>query len=209
MRQELDRAALLIIDLQRGFCCEDGSVASQGRDIRPCRLAADRSIALAKAARSRNMPTIWTRMVFREDYSDGGLLMRELRPGLSRIGALRHGTQDAELLPEIEIGKNDYVIDKLRYSSFYATSIEAILRSLPVDTLFVAGVTTSMCVESTVRDAAQRDYRTFVVEDACGDFDQDRHQASLAAMAFGFAVPVTLEQASDALNSGAIEYADR
>jgi nicotinamidase-related amidase len=69
------------------------------------------------------------------------------------------------------------------------------LRALGTERVLVAGVTTSMCVESTVRDLAQRDYDTIVVREACGDFDEVRHAASLDAMAFGFAELVGLDDA--------------
>ena len=68
--------------------------------------------------------------------------------------------------------------------------------------LMVGGVTTSMCVECTVRDAGQRDIRTFVVREATADFDPGRHAASLDAMAFGFARVIGLDAAVDAIEAG-------
>ena len=194
------RAALLLIDLQRAFCSEDGSVARQGRDVSPCRAAAERAFTLVPAAREAGLPVVWTRMCYRPDYADGGLLVHELRPGLKALGALREGSEDAELLPEADVQTGDLVIAKQRYSAFLGTELEPLLRARHVDTLLVAGVTTSMCVESTVRDAAQRDYRCFVVADACGDFALERHAASLQAMAFGFAVIFDAKQALRAMD---------
>lgn len=195
------RAALLLVDLQRAFCSDDGSVARQGRDVSPCRAAAARAFTLVPAARQAGLPVVWTRMCYRADYADGGLLVHELRPALKALGALRDGSQDAELLPEADVHPEDLVIAKQRYSAFHGTLLESLLRARDVDTLVVAGVTTSMCVESTVRDAAQRDYRCFVVADACGDFAADRHAASLQAMAFGFAVLYDAKQALHAMGS--------
>jgi len=126
-------------------------------------------------------------MGFRADYADGGVLVHLLRPGIKRIGGLRWGTPDVELVDDVAVVEGDLVIDKPRYSSFYATGLDAALRAMDIRTLIVGGVTTSMCVESTVRDAGQRDYETWVLRDACGDFDADRHVAALEAMAFGFA----------------------
>ncbi|MDA1101706.1 MAG: cysteine hydrolase [Proteobacteria bacterium] len=209
MHFSTQHAAILAIDLQRAFCCDDGSVAAQGRDVSSCRTAADKCLELVAAGHAANLPVIYTRMCYRHDYADGGLLMRELRPTLSRIGALRDGTPDAELVPEIELAVEDTVIGKQRYSAFYGTSLEPLLRSLKIDTLIVGGVTTSMCVETTVRDAAQRDYRTFVVEETCGDFAADRHQASLAAMSFGFAGLLSLDEACAAIAAGGQDFPDR
>ena len=195
------RAALLLIDLQRAFCSTDGSVARQGRDVTPCLAAARRAFTLLPVARAAGLPVVWTRMCYRADYADGGLLVHELRPALKALGALRDGSPDAELLPEAEVRPEDHVIAKQRYSAFHGTLLESILRARDVDTLLVAGVTTSMCVESTVRDAAQRDYRCFVLGDACGDFAVARHAASLEAMTFGFAVLLETAQAAGALRA--------
>ncbi len=195
------RAALLLVDLQRAFCSTDGSVARQGRDVSPCLAAARRAFTLLPAARAAGLPVVWTRMSYRPDYADGGLLVHELRPALKALGALREGSPDAALLPEADVHPEDFLIPKQRYSAFVGTPLESILRGRDVDTLLVAGVTTSMCVESTVRDAAQRDYRCFVVADACGDFAADRHAASLEAMAFGFAELLDAARAIDALGA--------
>lgn len=197
-------AALLAIDLQAAFCSDRGSVARQGRDVAPCRAAAGVCDGLAGLARAHGVPVIWTRLVFRPDYGDGGVLIRDLRPGLKTVGALRAGTPDAALV--IEADAADYVIDKSRYSAFYATGLEAVLRSLDIECLIVGGVTTSMCVDTTVRDASQRDYRTFVVREACGDFDGARHEASLSALAFGFARVISRDQAADAIRDGRQDF---
>lgn len=201
MQFEARRAALLLVDLQRAFCSTDGSVARQGRDVGPCLAAAQRAFALAPAARAAGLPVVWTRMCYRPDYADGGLLVHELRPALKALGALREGSPDAALLPQADVRPEDFVIAKQRYSAFVGTPLESLLRARQVDTLLIAGVTTSMCVESTVRDAAQRDYRCFVVADACGDFAADRHAASLEAMAFGFAAIFDAAQAAAALGA--------
>lgn len=179
--------ALLMIDYQRAFCDADGSMARQGRDIGGLADALEVGNRVVAAARRRALPVIWTRMVFAQDYSDGGVLTREIRPNLARIGALRRGSGDETLSPACAYDESDVVIDKPRYSALIGTPLEVLLRARGIDTLYVAGVTTPMCVESTVRDLGQRDYAVTVVGDACADFEPARHEASLAAMAFGFA----------------------
>jgi ureidoacrylate peracid hydrolase len=73
------------------------------------------------------------------------------------------------------------------------------LRSRRIERVVVGGVTTSMCVDTTVRDLGQRDLDVLVVREACGDFAQDRHEAALAAMEFGFARVVSFDAAREAL----------
>ena len=180
------RPLLLLIDLQRAFCDAEGSMAAQGRAIETMRAAARSCDALAGQARAAGVPVAWTRMMLKPDYSDGGMITR-LRPGLMKVGGLRAGTPDVELCSAVSAAPDDLMIDKPRHSSLYQTKLEDILRDRHIDRVIVGGVTTSMCVETTVRDLAQRDYEVVVIEDAVADFDAPRHTASLAAMAFGFA----------------------
>lgn len=180
------RSLLLLVDLQVAFCDEGGSIGRQGRDIAPLAAAAVECQRLAEAAWAQGVPVAWTRMMLRPDYADGGTLLA-LRPNLARIGALRAGTEDVGFSALVRPRPADIVIDKPRYSSLYATALEAQLRALRIERVIVGGVTTSMCVETTVRDLSQRDYDVVVAEQACADFDAGRHRASLDAMAFGFA----------------------
>lgn len=207
MRFDARAAALVLVDLQRGFVDDDGFVACQGRDIRACRAAADHGVALARAARTAGMRVIWTRHVLRADYADGGLLVTEIRPRLGGLGALKRGTPDVELYDGAEVLPGDCVVDKPRYSAFFGTDLDVLLAANGIRSLVVGGVTTSMCVESTVRDAAQRDMRTFVVREACADFDAPRHEASLSAIAFGFGRVVGLDAMTAAIAAGAGEFA--
>ena len=202
MEFDSTKAAFLAIDVQRAFCSDDGSVAREGRDIDRCKGAAARCLDIAAAAHQSDIPVIWTRFVLRPDYADGGVFIRDLRPWVREEGGMQANTPDIELIPEAVVGSGDFVIDKQRYSSFYATSLEVILRSLGVECLLVGGVTTSMCVESSVRDAGQRDYKTFVVRDACADYSEDRHDASLAALAFGFGRVISHNEAIAAIADG-------
>lgn len=206
MRFRRSEAALLLVDLQRGFLHPEGFVAAQGRDVSDCAAAAQQCYALARIARNAGMPVIWTRHVLRPDHADAGLLTTELRPRLGQIGALARGTTDVEIPAEAAVQPGDFVLDKPRYSAFFGTSLDMLLAARGVRALMVGGVTTSMCVESTVRDAAQRDIRTFVVREAVADFDAARHSASLAAMAFGFARLIGAAAAADAIAAGTAEF---
>lgn len=180
-------AALLLIDYQKSFCDDDGRIARQGLSIGGLRRAAEAGGRAAARARERGVPVIWTRMGFEAGYADGGILTRKLRPNLAAIGALLKGSADFGLADGLAATEADFVIDKPRYSAVYGTPLEPLLRALGTIRIAVGGVTTSMCVETTVRDLGQRDYEVVVLADACADFDEARHEASLAALAFGFA----------------------
>jgi ureidoacrylate peracid hydrolase len=178
--------ALLVIDMQNGFCHPDGSFAQLDLDISMCTAAIDGCARLVEAARAAGVPVIFTRYVYRPDYADGGVLVHELLPALAEVKSLAGGTWDAELVDELRPRPEDFVVDKSRYSAFYGTGLKPILSSLGVRSLIVCGVTTNMCVETTARDASQRDYRVYVVRDATGELDAARHDAALATLGFGF-----------------------
>lgn len=198
----LDRPALLVVDMQNGFCHPAGSLARGGAPIAQCQAVITPIAGLLAVTRAAAIPVIFTRFVYRADYADGGILVSELRPHLKERRSLVHGDWDAEIVSELAPRADEFVVDKNRFSAFYSTNLETILRSLDIRTLIVCGVTTNMCVESTVRDAGQRDYRVYVVRDAVGELDPARHEHALRAMAFGFAFLVDRADIETALQLG-------
>jgi ureidoacrylate peracid hydrolase len=180
-------AALILVDLQYGFCAP----REGGRDVAPMVKALESSARLLPACRQQRMPVVFTRMAFAPDYSDGGLLTSELRPNLKRKNQLRRDTQDAAIMPQLPIAPEDLVLDKQRYSAVINTKLLDWLKARKRTSVVIGGVTTGMCVESTVRDLAQRDFRCFIVEEACGDFDPANHKRVMDtfALAFGRVVP--------------------
>lgn len=193
-----DRTALLVIDMQNGFCHPDGSFAGLGLDVSMCNAAIAPCARLVEAAHAAGVPVIYTRYVYRADYKDGGVLVQEVLPALAEVKSLAAGTWDAELVDELVPTDDDFVLDKNRYSAFYGTGLEPILTSLGVRNLVLTGVTTNMCVETTARDASQRDYRVFVVSDATGELDAARHDMALATLGFGFGAVVPADDVIDA-----------
>lgn len=184
-RLPIDRTVLLIIDMQNGTCRSDGSLAKSGLDISGCAEIIPRVAALAKACRQHGVSVIYTRYVLRPDYRDIGLL-REVFPKFETVGHAIIGTWDAEILDELAPKPGDYVIDKSRYSAFYNTNLEVVLRGLGADTLLLTGVTTNICVESTLRDAFVRDYHVVLVEDCTAAVDIAMKQATIRTVKYGF-----------------------
>ena len=185
--------ALLVIDMQNGFCHPEGSFAQLGLDVTLPNRAIQGCRTLVDAARQNGVPVVYTRYVYRPDYRDGGVLVQDLLPALADVKSLAAGTWDAEIVDELTPQPEDFVVDKNRYSAFYGTGLEPILTSLGVGNLVICGVTTNMCVETTARDASQRDYRVFVVSDATGELEESRHQMALSTLGFGFGWVVTTE----------------
>jgi ureidoacrylate peracid hydrolase len=92
-----------------------------------------------------------------------------------------------EIIPQLQPDAGSLVIDRNRPSAFYGTDLHAQLRGRGISQLVVCGVTTACCVESTVRDAAHRDYLNFVVADAVAEFEDAHHRAALQSMGRIFA----------------------
>ncbi len=176
------KATLIIIDMQNSFCKRDGRVAAIGLDTQQCEQAIEPCARVLAAARAAGMPVIFTRYVYQPDYADGGVMVEHLMPELAQFSALQAGTADADIVPELVVADGDIVVDKNRPSSFYGTQLDAILQDIDRPQLLVCGVTTNCCVESTVRDASHRDMQVFIVGDACGELDEERHRVSLRTM---------------------------
>lgn len=198
MSPRASKSALVVVDMQNGFCFKGGSCDRIGLPVERLEPAIEPCRKLIEAARRAKVPVIYTRYVYRADFRDGGVLVDELMPALREHKALVVGSHDAAIVPQLTPQPGDYVLDKNRPSSFYGTPLESWLNGLGVEDLVVCGVTTNCCVETTVRDASQRDYRTFVVEDAVAEFDEERHRVALRSMAMLFAFTSTVDQVSTA-----------
>ena len=193
MHPSVDDTALLVVDMQNGFCHDDGAINRMGLPAARLRDAIAPCARLVAAARGARVPVLFTRYVYRPDYADGGLLVDELMPDLKTHEALRAGSWDAQVIDALAPEAGEPVIDKNRPSAFFGTDLETTLKTLGARNLVVCGVTTNCCVETTVRDASQRDIRTFVVRDAVAEYDDDRHAVALKSMALLFAYVVGLD----------------
>jgi ureidoacrylate peracid hydrolase len=183
---EASSSALLVVDMQNAFCHPEGGFAQAGRDVSAQGAIVPTVISLVRAAHRAHLPVIWT---IQEGLGEDDLAMTGKRvpialgspgAGIAEAWCIRN-TWDAELVDELrdELEERDHVVRKHRMSSFYATTLDAILRMRRIQLLVVTGVNTEKCVESTVRDASFRDYDVLVVEDAVATTDQAFHTDSL------------------------------
>jgi nicotinamidase-related amidase len=174
---------LLVVDMQNYF------LDSESPTFTPGGLAILSNVKkLISVFRQRKLPVIFTAHVHKSNRMDGGIL------GWWWEGMILEGTKDAEIHPDIAPLPEEKVVYKHRYSAFYNTDLEIVLRCLGVTDLIVTGVMTNLCCESTARDAYFRDYRVFFVLDATGTVDEELHLATLKNLAFGFAYVTDTEQ---------------
>ncbi len=104
------------------------------------------------------------------------------------------GTPESEVHQDVAPLPKEKIIDKHRYSAFYNTDLETVLRCLKIEDLVISGIMTNLCCESTARDAYYRDYRVFFLADGTGSINEEMHLASLLNLAFGFAFVTTAEE---------------
>ena len=183
--------ALLVVDLQNAFCRPEGSFVRRGFAIADLDRVIGACLRLVAHAEGAGWPVVYTRLAYQPDYRDAGLLVAN-HPAIRELGGYAEGSFDAALLdvfrPEAPAA---LVVRKTRYDPFCGTDLEAELRARHVDELVVCGVTTNVCVESTVRRAHDLDFPVRIVEDAMSSYDPALHRASVETMARHFARRVT------------------
>jgi ureidoacrylate peracid hydrolase len=192
------KPALIVIDMQNGFCHPDGFMNKIGLDYTTSEAAIEPIGRLLAAARTAETPIFFTRYSLNRDYSDAGLLL-ELFPAVKDAGGMIRETWDADIVDELKPQPGESVIDKTRYSAFYDTDLERQLRDLGVDTVIVCGVTTNICVESTVRDAFFRDIRVIVPSDGTAAVTPELHEGALRDFEYGFGRVATVAEIADSL----------
>jgi biuret amidohydrolase len=183
--------ALLIIDMQRDFLDPAGYIARSGVDVRVLRSIIPQVRRLLLAARAVGIPVIHTREGHRPDLSDLSSVKRRRAAGAGApIGSagplgrlLVRGEAGHAIVEELTPLANETIIDKPGFGAFYATDLELILRTAGITSLTLAGVTTDICVHSTLREAIDRGFDCVTVGDACAAGDPDVHAAMLACIA--------------------------
>lgn len=180
MRLNAPASALLVIDMQDFFLERTSpSFTGGGLAILP---ALKRLLA---AFRSAGRPVIFTQHVHHPGDLDSGIM------GWWWEGKCLEGSEESAIHRELAPLPGEKVVLKHRYSAFYNTDLETVLRCLKVEDLVVTGIMTNMCCESTARDAYYRDYRVFFPADGTGSITEEMHVASLLNLAFGFAYVTT------------------
>jgi ureidoacrylate peracid hydrolase len=185
-------ACLVVIDMQGDFLDEGA----------PCLVPAGRSVVaplqrVLSACREARMPIVHVRTVWQADGVDRSPFVTSER--LDREG-LRRGQPGAEVIPELAPLHGEYVVDKTRYSGFFQTNLEQLLRSLGVTHVIVGGVATNFCVRATVHDASFRDFFPIVLTDCTASYSEAEHRQSLRDIDAGFGATTHSEQLLETLS---------
>ncbi len=198
--------AIVVVDMQNDFASAGGMFDRAGIDITGIRAIVPQVQAVLAAAREAGVRIVYLKMGFSPDLTDAGypssptwLKHLPLRAGDSMTSPdgepsriLVRDCWNTDIVSELTPVDGDIVLYKTRYSGFYATELDTVLRGHGIEQLVVVGATTSVCVESTVRDAMFRDYHCLVVADAtaepiAADSPRSNHDASLLTLELLFA----------------------
>jgi len=177
LQLDLDRTALIVVDMQNGFASPGGMLDLAGIDVGPAREVVANARMVCEAARRAELPVLYLTNGYPPDLSTAGgpdspnpqkelalCLMRE-RPEL-RGKLLTFGTWDFQIVDELAPLQGDTVIVKSRYSGFHGTDLDSVLRNRGIRNLLMLGIASNVCVESTIRDAYFLEYWSVMVADA-------------------------------------------
>jgi biuret amidohydrolase len=186
-----ERTALVNVDMQNCFVQGYPSSAPDGLAL------LDRINRLAAACRDAGILVIHTSHVLRPDGSNIGVL-GEINPMVK--GIITKGSESAALHKNLVVDPRDILLDKPRYGAFQSTDLELILRSRGIDTVIITGIATSVCCETTAREAAARDFHVFFLSDGTATADipgasaAELRKATLATLGFLFAQVLTVDE---------------
>ena len=193
------KTALIVVDMQNDFVAPGAALETPA-----ARAVVPKLTAVLRICRDSGIKVIYTAHVHRRDGSDMGLF-DDMHPPIANRAALVDGTPGVEIYAELAPAPGEHIIKKHRYSGFFGTDLDIILREWGADTVIISGTTTENCCHATARDAMFRNYRVVFLSDATATYDypdcgfgpmpnEQVHRATLVILAASTAHVMTVEE---------------
>lgn len=183
LEMDLETTALIIIDMQRDFLYPGGFGEQLGNDVSTTNSIIPNVKRVLEKAREKEMLVIHTREGHRPDLTDLPDSKAKRGGGIGEEGPmgriLVRGEYGHDIVDELQPIEGEVILDKPGKGAFYQTDLESILQNKKIKTLILAGVTTHVCVQSTIREANDRGYECLMLEDCCAAFDKQDHEDSI------------------------------
>jgi nicotinamidase-related amidase len=200
MRPDMTKSALIIVDMQNDFLHPEGAMGKRAIarespettiDLAFLRSTIPRVKKLANAFRKADRPVIYIAHILKSDYSDAAFPYWLF----SKKGQLLlEDSWGAQIVDELKPRDREHLLIKKGYNAFSNTPLDTILRNLNVSTCVVTGVTTSVCVSSTVRGGVEYNYRMIMIKDATAEVNRELHEAEVKILARSFAEIMTFKE---------------
>ena len=189
----IKKTALIIVDMQNAFCSKEGSLWKRGRKILNLNKILKVNQKLLLFVREKNWIIIFVKLVYKKDYSDAGLLVKN-NPEIIKLKAYQENTWDSKIVDILKPSKSEYVIKKQKHDPFIVTSLLKILQKNKIKRVVISGVATNICVESTVRSAFDNDFETIVIKDATSTSSKKLYSASLETINKSFGKVMSFDE---------------
>lgn len=200
---DITKSALIVVDMQNDFVHEEGSLACKSRELPAAEIdmpflmgTIPQVKRLVDAFREASRPVMYIAHVLKADYSDAQIPYWRLgrRPGDGNRTFIVENTWGAQIVDELKPKGGEHLIVKKGFGGFSNTPLDTVLRNLGVTTCVVSGVTTCVCVSTTVRGGVDHNYHMILVKDAVAEVNRETHEAELRTMARVFADVNTTEE---------------
>lgn len=210
MGPDISRSALIVVDMQNDFVHPDGSNGHRARENPERKIDMPFLTGtipyvkrLVDAFREAGRPVIYLAAVLKPDYSDAQIpYWRIDRPPGTNRTFIVEDTWGAQIVDDLKPQQGEHLVVKKGFGGFSNTPLDTILRNMGVTTCVVSGVTTCVCVSTTVRGGVEHNYRMILVKDAVAEVNRETHEAELKTMARVFADVKTTDEVVAMLSAG-------
>lgn len=207
---DIEKAALVVVDMQNDFVHSDGRLGCAAREEPEAAIDMPFLMGtiphvkrLADAFRKGGRPVIYLAHVLKPDYSDAQwpYWRHGVGPGTNRIFIVE-GTWGAQIVDDLKPNEGEHLIVKKGFGGFSNTQLDTVLRNMGVTTCIIAGVTTCVCVSSTIRGGVEHNYQMILVKDAVAEVHREAHEAEVKNIARVFADVKTTDEVLAMLDRG-------